>query len=311
MPYASLSLDLDDRWSYLKTHGDPAWIAYPSYLDVLVPRVLQEMARRNWTITLFLVGRDAADPRNAATMRAIGASPHGLGNHSYRHEPWLHRYHDDDVAREIGLADEAIAAATGRSPSGFRGPGFSCTQTTLEVLAKRGYAYDASRLPTFIGPLARAYYFATSSLTRDELRRRAELFGSFRDGLRPLRAHFLPTKHGPILEIPVTTFPLVRTPIHLSYVLYLARWSFGLARSYFTFALDACRIAGVPPSILLHPLDFLGRDDVADLDFFPAMDLPRARKLAYLRAFLDILGERFTIVTMAEHAQLARDAAQR
>ena len=36
---ASLSLDLDNKWSYLKTHGDPGWDSFPSYLDVVVPRL--------------------------------------------------------------------------------------------------------------------------------------------------------------------------------------------------------------------------------------------------------------------------------
>ena len=34
------------------------------------------------------------------------------------------------------------------------------------------------------------------------------------------------------------------------------------ASVYFKSALAACRAFGVEPSILLHPLDFLGRDDV-------------------------------------------------
>jgi len=39
-PVASLSLDLDNKWSYLKTHGDVGWESFPSYLDMVVPRVL-------------------------------------------------------------------------------------------------------------------------------------------------------------------------------------------------------------------------------------------------------------------------------
>ena len=40
-PLASLSLDLDNKWSYMKTHADSGWESFPSYLDVLVPRVLE------------------------------------------------------------------------------------------------------------------------------------------------------------------------------------------------------------------------------------------------------------------------------
>ena len=38
--HLSLSLDLDNLWSYMKTHGDPRWQAFPSYLDTVVPRFL-------------------------------------------------------------------------------------------------------------------------------------------------------------------------------------------------------------------------------------------------------------------------------
>jgi len=39
-PIASLSLDLDNQWSYMKTHGDAGWELFPSYLDIVIPRVL-------------------------------------------------------------------------------------------------------------------------------------------------------------------------------------------------------------------------------------------------------------------------------
>jgi hypothetical protein len=60
----------------------------------------------------------------------------------------------------------------------------------------------------------------------------------------------------------------------------------------------------VEPSLLLHPLDFLGCDDLTELGFFPAMNLGHREKLDSLCRFLDILGERFRVVTMAEHAGL-------
>ena len=36
-PIASLSLDLDNKWSYMKTHGDAGWDLYPTYLPTVVP----------------------------------------------------------------------------------------------------------------------------------------------------------------------------------------------------------------------------------------------------------------------------------
>ena len=63
-PIASLSLDLDNKWSYMKTHGDAGWESFPSYLDLLVPRVLAFLKERNLKITFFIVGQDAALEKN-------------------------------------------------------------------------------------------------------------------------------------------------------------------------------------------------------------------------------------------------------
>ena len=64
-PIASLSLDADNQWSYMKIHGDDGWESFPSYLDVLAPRALDVLARHQLRITFFVVGQDAALPRTA------------------------------------------------------------------------------------------------------------------------------------------------------------------------------------------------------------------------------------------------------
>lgn len=302
-PIASLSLDLDNQWSYMKTHGDPGWESLPSYLEVLVPRVLEFLEGRSLKITFFLVGQDAAREENAGLLAAIAQAGHEIGNHSYHHEPWFASASEAEIDEEIARAEEAIRAATGSKPVGFRGPGYCTSATLIGVLARRGYLYDASSLPTFVGPLARAYYFRTARLSEEEKTRRGALFGSWRDGLRPIRPHILERDGRRIIEIPVTTMPLVRLPIHLSYILYLSRYSPRLARSYAAAAVRLCRATGVEPSLLLHPLDFLGADDVGGLHFFPAMDLPGQVKRQVVGDVLDLFGAAFRWVSLEEHAR--------
>lgn len=303
MAVASLSLDLDNLWSYLKIHGDPGWEAFPSYLDTVVPRVLDFLAERGLRITFFVVGQDAAREENREALAAIAAAGHEIGNHSFRHESWLHLYSEAELEEELARAEEAIETVTGQRPVGFRGPGFSLSGSTLAVLARRGYRYDASTLPTFLGPLARAYYFRTAGLTEEQRRQRSVLFGSFREGFRPIRPYRWKVGEDRLIEIPVTTLPLLRTPIHLSYVLYLDLVSPALGRLYFNTALRLCRLTGVQPSILLHPLDFLGCDDTDALSFFPAMRRPSAWKVERVGEHLDALTKRFEVVTMGEHAE--------
>lgn len=305
-PYASLSLDLDDEWSYRKTRGDAAWSEYPSYIATVVPRALDLLGRRGLRITWFLVGQDAAFERNHATLRSIAERGHEIGNHSFHHEPWLHLYDEAALDAEIARAEEAILTATGSRPVGFRGPGYSVTQAVVDVLVRRGYQYDASTLPTFIGPLARAYYFATSGLRGKERHQRDALFGSVKDGLRPLRPYRWESAGSSLIEIPVTTMPLLRIPIHVSYLLFLAERAPALVMPYVETALALCGVTRTVPSLLLHPLDFLGGDEVPALAFFPAMSLSAEQKLRWVERVLQRYESRYTFVTVGEHAERAR-----
>jgi hypothetical protein len=230
---------------------------------------------------------------------------------SATNEPWLHLYSDDELEHELRQAEDAIEHATGVRPRGFRGPGFSLSEGTLAALARRGYDYDATVFPNILNPLARAYLFSSSTLSNAERAQRSALFGTWKDALRPVRPFRWRLKGGSLLEIPVTTLPGLKVPMHLSYLVYLAKFSRPAARAYFRFALGACAATGTHPSILLHPLDFLGREDCPQLGFFPGMDFARDRKLAIVSELFDILAAKHEMVTMGEHARRAaasRDA---
>ncbi len=308
-PVASLSLDLDNQWSYMKTHGDPGWERLPSYLDIVVPRVLDFLEQRGLTITFFVVGQDAVLPENRAALRALADAGHEIGNHSFHHEPWLHLYSDRQIADELARAEDSIASTTGQCPVGFRGPGFSVSEAVLKVLARRGYRYDASTFPTFLGPLARAYYFMTARLTAAQRRERAVLFGKLGEGFRSIRPYRWRLGEQSLLEIPVTTMPLFKVPIHISYLLYLASFSRLAALGYWRSALTLCRLTGTQPSLLLHPLDFLGYDDTQALAFFPAMRVPSGPKLELVSDVLALMASQFRIVTMRQHAEEAARTA--
>jgi len=305
-PIASLSVDLDNQWSYMKTHGDTGWEAFPSYLDIVVPRILKFFEDLDLKITFFIVGQDAALRKNREALASIAEAGHEIGNHSFHHNPWLHLYTEQDFEAEIERAEEAIEGATGQRPVGFRGPGYSLSDATLRVLSRRGYLYDASMLPTFIGPLARAYYFRTAKLSGDERQHRKAIFGKFSDGFRPNRPYhwrFDRKRHGEgLVEIPVTTMPVFKLPFHVSYVLYLAARSETLAKAYFRSALLLCQLTRTHPSLLLHPLDFLGGDDLSALAFFPAMRLRSEAKLRTVRETLFSLSDRYLLSTVKNHA---------
>ena len=314
-PIASLSLDLDNQWSYMKTHGDGGWQTFPSYLDTVVPRVLNFLKERNdLAITFFIVGQDAALEKNREALAQLSLAAdgrHEIGNHSFNHEPWLHLYTRTEIRDEIAKAEEAIERVTSRRTVGFRGPGYSLSPEVLSVLAERGYRYDASTFPTFLGPLARAYYFMTARLDREQRQERKALFGKLRDGLRPLKTYRWQVNERALVEIPVTTMPLLKIPIHASYLLYMSSLHASARRvalHYFNFAMRLCELTGTEPSLLLHPLDFLGLEDMGggrELSFFPGMNIPRERKLELVGHILESYSQRFTVLTLEQHAEQA------
>ncbi len=311
-PVAPISLDLDNKWSYLMVHADAGWQNYPSYLPVLVPRVLDFLDLRDLRITFFLVGHDARLPGHPDLLGEIARRGHRIANHSYHHRPWLHRYQPGEVSDELSRSEEAIEAATGVRPVGFRGPGFSLTNEVIRQLASRGYRYDATVFPNLLNPLSRAYYFRTTQLTPEEREERARLFGTLADAFRPNRP-FKWSLDGErwLDEVPVTTFPGLRTPIHLSYLSYLAGRSRWLASTYFGVALSLARATRGAPSMLLHPLDFLGRDDDSDLGFFPGMDMGSGRKLELAHHFLDLLEGRFELRPIEDYLDEVAPVRQR
>jgi hypothetical protein len=77
-----------------------------------------------------------------------------------------------------------------------------------------------------------------------------------------------------------------------------------VALSYFRGALKLCRASGVQPSLLLHPLDFLGAEDEAGLSFFPGMKLPAEKKLEVVSDALLLLARDFTVINLQQHAQI-------
>ncbi|MGV0105601.1 polysaccharide deacetylase family protein [Nostoc sp. DSM 114160] len=307
-PIASLSLDLDNIWSYLKNQGAPGWQTYPSYLDIAVPRFLDILKQWDLTITVFIVGQDAALEKNTKAIQAIASAGHEIGNHSFYHDPWLHLYSENEIEEEVALAEEHIKRVTHQHPIGFRGPGYSFSPAVLKVLARRGYEYDASTFPTFLGPIARAYYLITCKLSKEERKKREALFGGFKQGLQPLKPYQWKLDKDKLTEIPVTTMPIFKVPIHFSYIMFLSTFSSEVALLYLRIALWLCKVTRVQPSLLLHPTDFVSQEDVPELSFFPGMSVPTYKKLAIVNKSLEIISSQFHVLTVGQHAKFAADA---
>lgn len=293
----TLSLDLDDAWTYLRAAGRPGWETTPSVVPQVCERLLDTLARWNVKFTLFVITRDLEDPAKVAAIRPFVAAGHEIGCHSHWHEPTFATLDRATLRREIHGAADLIEQQLGVRPIGFRAPGFARNPLTPEVLAEGGFRYDGSFLPTFLGPIARCYYFLHSGMSKEEKQKRKAMFGRIGDVFGPLRGR--PHRHAPaVLDLPVTTMPLLRAPFHLSYILWLAGKSPWLARRYLGLGLSLCQWTRTPPSYLLHSLDFVGNGEHADLDFFPGMNVTWARKRLVIEHLMAQLTQRFAVMPL-------------
>jgi peptidoglycan-N-acetylglucosamine deacetylase len=303
-----LSLDLDDAWTYLRAAGKPGWENTASVVPLVAPRLLDLLRRHRVKITLFVIARDLDDDSKLAAIRPFVGDGHEIGCHSHWHEPTFGTLDKDQLRREIHGAAALIEQKLGVRPVGFRAPGFARNPHTPAVLAEGGFRYDGSFLPTFLGPVARLYYFFRSGMTKAQKQRRAAMFGHWNDMFGHLRAR--PHRDAPsVLDVPVTTIPLLRSPFHMSYILWLSGKSRWLAQRYLELGLALCRLRALPPSYLLHSLDFVGTGEHRELDFFPGMNIRWEQKAAILEQSMALLTRDFAVQPLGPYAERQQPAA--
>jgi hypothetical protein len=301
-PLASISFNLDNKWSYLQMHGDAGWRWFPTYLEILVPRVLTFLRERNLRITFFVTGQDAAMPEHRDLIRSIAQDGHELANYSFHNEPWLSSYCVDSLHSEIARAEEQIEETSGYHPVGFRAPGFTISHDILQVIAQRGYLYDSSTLPTYLTGVARSYLFNVARFSGSDGKQREKSSWGWRNARRPLRGYLWQLGENELLEIPVTAVPGIRMPLQVSHVLSLSRSSRTLAKSYFRMGMSLCTITGIQPSLLLNPCDFISAETAPECGFLPTMNMPLSEKLETTAALVDLFRARYNTVTLREHA---------
>jgi len=299
---ATVSIDLDDLWAYRRSFGLPG--AGPSLLPMALPRFLQFMAGQGLRGTAFIVGQDAPRPELAPLWRRLAAAGHEPGNHSWQHAGDLQAWPAARQQADLRRAHEAIAQATGVAPCGFRGPAFRVSASLLASVQALGYRYDSSTFPNALAALARRWQQRRAAALGQPVRLAAGAHGAMPgSGRLPLAPYTWQLPGGPLVEVPITTLPGLRLPLHGTYLQHLADLSPAAARAYAALALRTCQAAGVAPHLLLHATDFVGSDDGLDTAFLPGMSRPWRDKVALLTAVVQRLRGAFDAQPLAAYVQ--------
>jgi peptidoglycan/xylan/chitin deacetylase (PgdA/CDA1 family) len=296
-PVGSLSIDLDDEWSYRRSLGDPGWTARSSYFPVLAPRLDEVLEGRR--ATCFAVGVDARRPEIAALLGSLHARGHEIASHSDSHDPYLRRRGRARIEQELSRSAEAIRDATGSRPVGYRAPGFGTSREVRAALAGQGYRYDASAFPSPVAIASRTWFGRHEPHPRIRAADVRDGVAELAGGARPRRV--VAGGHA-LADVPVTVMPYARLPIHSSYLLLWGARFPDLALRYLELALAICARRGVGPALVVHPTDLLDGTDTPALRRLPGMRLPASRKLALVRRWLAAAEARFALGTVAAQA---------
>ena len=288
---ASVSVDLDGLGCYAAIHGLPQNLddaALRAVPEVAVARLCALFAELDVKGTFFVIGRELSI--STAGIRAAAAAGHEIGSHSFAHDYALSRLPAAAIDQDLALAEQAILAAVGARPRGFRAPGYTLSAALLGVLRARGYRYDSSLLPSpayyAAKALAMGLYALRGRKSHSILGAPGQLFGARRAHLR-----------GGVCELPVATLPLLRAPVIGTVAVGVPeRFAAALARRAF---------AGGHFNLELHGIDVLDATDAPPslAGVQPGLRTPAALKLKRLRALLVALRERAALVTLEEAAR--------
>jgi peptidoglycan/xylan/chitin deacetylase (PgdA/CDA1 family) len=98
------------------------------------PEVLDLLAERGVPANFFCVGKHAE--RHPELVKRIHAEGHLVGNHSFRHTPWLSLFGPGALGADLSRCQESIRAILGITPTLFRPP-FGLRNHATDAAARR------------------------------------------------------------------------------------------------------------------------------------------------------------------------------
>jgi peptidoglycan-N-acetylglucosamine deacetylase len=296
---AAISVDLDSLPHYCRIQGVDEDVlderARTLVYRVAVPRFLELIAEAGVPATFFAIGAEV-DPA-LRTAREAGVE---IASHSHAHDYAMSRWPYERIAEDLAAAHDAVTAASGAPPVGFRAPGYTLSAPLLKAVAARGYAYDSSTYPATPYWLLKATVMGALKALRRPSR---AILDSPRVLLAPTTP-YRPSLEAPyargdarLVELPIAVTPLTRVPFIGTFAV-MAPWRVVTAAFR---ALERAELFNFE----LHAVDVL---DVSD--GIPAvlarqqrdLKVPATEKRARLSKLFRALRERSDCVTLQQAA---------
>lgn len=305
----TVQIDVDGIWVIFQHFGFDYEGAQDKMYESSVPRFLDLFDEYGIKATLFVVGRDLLSPAKVALLKKAVQKGHEIANHTMTHAEGFSFLPLNKKKQEIADAEKIIQDKLGVTTKGFRTPSNDVDAETLKILEDRGYVYDSSLLPTYYGPLLKRLKFFSIKVAR-----RDHYLGRFYYGFSPLFP-YRPSyeaiwKKGKmrIIEIPITTMPVLRFPFHTSFTFALYQMGFGCGLFRLGYALLSS--TSLPLNFVFHTNELSDSIDIGKIKRQFGLNLPIEVKQNICRFVLGMIKKDFDIVTSLEYAGSLNDKLQ-
>lgn len=144
------TVDLEDWFhtAFREAPDETEWDRLESRIESQTLRLLDLLDKYDVRATFFVLGW--VGEKNPGVVNEVLVRGHEIAIHGYNHR-LLSSFTPETFARDVDLAIKAIESAGVNTPVlGFRAPSYSLTPETSwawEVLAEKGFRYDASVFP--------------------------------------------------------------------------------------------------------------------------------------------------------------------
>ncbi len=223
----ALSVDLEDYYhvsAFRQTIAEAEWSSQEDRVERNTDLLLQWFDEAGCRATFFTLGW--VGEKHPKVVRRLAEQGHEIACHSLRHRT-VYEMSPPEFHEDTRRAKEMLEQIIGAPIRGYRAPSFSITEKSLwafDILAELGFSYDSSIFPV------RHVNYGMPDMSR---------------------ASFLVnTRHGPIVEFPMTTLEFAGTRSPLGGGAYLRLLPYWYTRWGIRY-LNRCE--GRPVCVYVHP----------------------------------------------------------
>tara|TARA_B110000971_G_C20024236_1_gene507950 strand:+ start:1970 stop:2887 length:918 start_codon:yes stop_codon:yes gene_type:complete len=220
--YLFVNVDVDSLKFYYQIHGlkenndNIIW-------ELGVKRFLRFFKTNNIKANFFIIGSDLKNLQNLKIAKEIIKNGHKINSHTFSHEYNLIKKNKKHVEREIKKNQDLLKKELSINNICFRGPGYEINDKIYKILKKNKIKISSTLLPS-------SFYYILKNIiiikNKFFFKNSKSLLGNIFASLKPKKMFF--EKFSNILEIPITTIPLLSIPFIGTFIVFMGNFGFFL-----------------------------------------------------------------------------------